>query len=90
MLKKLEEIQENALQALVSIHDDEKLEEWRRQFLSRKAEVTQIMKMIPDLSKEIRPKVGQLANAVKRELEAKLVERRGTGQTGTDNPFTDQ
>ena len=76
VLKKLEEIQENALQALVSIHDDEKLEEWRRQFLSRKAEVTQIMKTIPDLSKEIRPKVGQLANVVKKELEAKFAERQ--------------
>ena len=76
VLQKLEEVRENALQALVSIHDESGLEEWRRQYLSRKAEVTAVMKTIPDLPKELRPKVGQLANVVKKQLEQKLSERQ--------------
>lgn len=76
VLVKLEELRRDALAAIEAANDEGALQEWRNIYLSRRAHVTQIMKKIPDLPKELRPKVGQLANKVKNEFEARLAERQ--------------
>jgi phenylalanyl-tRNA synthetase alpha chain len=76
VLKLLEEIQVKGLSALDAVCDEDALQEWRSEYLGRKAEVMQIMKEIPDLPTELRPKVGMVSNQVKRALEQRLSERQ--------------
>jgi phenylalanyl-tRNA synthetase alpha chain len=76
VLEKLEQIRTQGLSALETAGDEEALQDWRTRYLSRRADVMQIMKEIPDLPTELRPRVGQLANQVKKELEAGLAERQ--------------
>ncbi|MHB9150552.1 MAG: phenylalanine--tRNA ligase subunit alpha [Thermoleophilia bacterium] len=53
------------------------LEEARVRFLGRKAELTQLLRSIPQLPSDERPGVGRFGNLVKRELEKALEERQG-------------
>ncbi|MCJ7623725.1 MAG: phenylalanine--tRNA ligase subunit alpha [Anaerolineaceae bacterium] len=76
VLVKLEELRQDALAALEAANDEGALQEWRSIYLSRRGQVTQIMKEIPDMPKELRPKVGQLVNKVKNEFETRLAERQ--------------
>jgi phenylalanyl-tRNA synthetase alpha chain len=68
MLKALDEIQAQALKALEAAKDEEQLLAWRQTFLSRSAELSQIVTSIPDLKPEERPQVGRKANEVKTTL----------------------
>ena len=76
VLKQLEEIQRSGLTALEAVQSEEELGEWRGNYLGRKAEMLQIMKSIPDLPQDLRPKVGLLSNQVKKALEGRYEERQ--------------
>jgi len=80
MLKALDEIQAQALKALEAAEDEEQLLAWRQTFLSRSAELSQIVTSIPDLKPEERPQVGRKANEVKTRLESALARQRAAGQ----------
>jgi phenylalanyl-tRNA synthetase alpha chain len=75
ILDRLEQIRKEGLSDLEKVRDEDALQDWRNRYLSRRADVMQIMKEIPDLSPDLRPRVGQLANEVKKALEAGLTER---------------
>ena len=67
------------LQALASLEDAQTpaaLEELRVKWLGKKGELTAVLKMMGKLSPEERPVMGQLANAVRAEIEGKLEERK--------------
>lgn len=76
MLKALDEIQAQALKALEAAEDEEQLLAWRQTFLSRSAELSQIVTSIPDLEPKERPQVGRKANEVKTRLESELARQR--------------
>ena len=74
MKEQLELIKQNALAALDAAETPAALEELRVKLLGKKGELTAVLKMMGKLSPEERPIMGQMANAVRAEIEAKLEE----------------
>ena len=74
MKEQLELIKQNALAALDAAETPAALEELRVKLLGKKGELTAVLKMMGKLSPEERPIMGQLANTVRAEIEAKLEE----------------
>ena len=72
MKEQLELIKQNALAALDAAETPAALEELRVKLLGKKGELTAVLKMMGKLSPEERPVMGQMANAVRAEIEAKL------------------
>ena len=72
MKEQLELIKRNALAALDAAETPAALEELRVKLLGKKGELTAVLKMMGKLSPEERPVMGQMANAVRAEIEAKL------------------
>ncbi|MFN2216003.1 MAG: phenylalanine--tRNA ligase subunit alpha [Anaerolineales bacterium] len=75
MLKKLDQIQNDALQALQSVTDEDALQTWRVAYTGRSSDLMQVFSGLGKLSKEDRPKVGQKANLVKVALELAYEEK---------------
>ena len=69
MKEQLELIKQNALTALDAAETPAALEELRVKLLGKKGELTAVLKMMGKLSPEERPVMGQLANAVRAEIE---------------------
>ena len=76
MKEQLELIKSNALAALDAAETPAALEELRVKLLGKKGELTAVLKMMGKLSPEERPVMGQMANAVRAAIEAKLEERK--------------
>ena len=76
MKQQLEAIKLRALEALDAAVTPAALDEQRVKWLGKKGELTAVLKMMGKLSAEERPVMGQLANAVRAEIEAKLEERK--------------
>ena len=76
MQERLEEIRTQALESAESASSEEDLENIRVRVLGRKGELTMVLKAIGKLSAEERPKIGQLANKLKKELEASINARK--------------
>ena len=76
MREQLEQIKLNALAALEAAETPAALEELRVKLLGKKGELTAVLKMMGKLSPEERPVMGQMANAVRAEIENKLEERK--------------
>ena len=76
MKQQLEAIKLSALASLEAAETPAALEELRVKLLGKKGELTAVLKMMGKLSPEERPVMGQLANAVRAEIEAKLEERK--------------
>ncbi len=77
LLGQLEELRTRALAELASIDALPALEEWDIRYLGRnRGELKNISAVMPKLTKEERPIVGQKINAVKSELERQLAAKR--------------
>ena len=76
MKEQLELIKSKALADLDAAGTPAALEELRVKLLGKKGELTAVLKMMGKLSPEERPVMGQLANTVRAEIEAKLEERK--------------
>ena len=76
MKQQLEAIKLRALEALDAAETPAALDELRVKLLGKKGELTAVLKMMGKLSPEERPVMGQLANAVRAEIEGKLEERK--------------
>ena len=72
MQKRLQQIQADFRSALQAATDAKGLEDVRNAFLGRKGILNDVLSGLTELSKEERPKVGQLANKIKRELQTAL------------------
>ncbi len=68
MLEQFENIGKEALDALKRVVDSQALEDFRIKYLSRKGIVTGMLSDISKFSKEEKPKAGQIANKVKKEV----------------------
>ena len=78
MKEQLELIKQQAMAALEEASTPAALEELRVRFLGKKGELTAVLKMMGKLSAEERPIMGQIANSVRAEIEAKLEQRKAT------------
>ena len=76
MKQTLENIRLQALASLEEAQTPAALDELRVKWLGKKGELTAVLKMMGKLSAEERPVMGQLANAVRAEIEAKLEQRK--------------
>ena len=76
MKQQLEQIRLQAMAALEAADSPAALEELRVKWLGKKGELTAVLKMMGKLSAEERPVMGQLANSVRADIEAKLEERK--------------
>ena len=75
MIHDLQNIRQQAAEALAKVTDPKALDELRVKYLGKKGELTAILKQMGKLSAEERPKVGQLANEVRANIEALIDER---------------
>ncbi len=69
MRDRLAKIKEDALRQINNSDALEKLNEVRVNFLGKKGELTAVLKSMKDISPEERPKVGQMVNEVRGEIE---------------------
>ncbi len=76
MREQLEQIKSNALAALDAAVTPAALEELRVRLLGKKGELTAVLKQMGKLSPAERPVMGQMANAVRAEIENKLEQRK--------------
>ncbi len=72
----LDEIRSRALEAISRATDPEKLNEIRVSVLGKKGELTGILKSMKDVSPEERPKIGQLVNDTRAEIERVMDEQK--------------
>ena len=76
MKEMLEALRDASRQAIEDAVDMDALEALRVRYLGKKGELTAILKQMGKLSAEERPVIGQLANAVRAELENELDSRK--------------
>ena len=72
MKEKLEQIKAEALSKIENSDALEKLNEVRVNYLGKKGELTAVLKSMKDVAPEDRPKVGQMVNEVREEIEKVL------------------
>ena len=75
MKEQIKEIAEKAENQLKNAKDSKILNDLKVQFLGKKGELTSVLRGMKDLSAEERPKIGEMVNNVKNELE-KIIEER--------------
>ena len=76
MKQQLETIRQEALAAMDAASNGQELEALRVKYLGKKGELTAVLKQMGKLSPEERPVMGQIANAVRADIEAKLDEAK--------------
>ncbi|MCI5196962.1 MAG: phenylalanine--tRNA ligase subunit alpha [Candidatus Electrothrix sp. AW5] len=76
MENRLQSLKAQAVEALSAINGQQGLEEFRVIFLGRKGLLSSEMKELSKAPKEDRPRLGQLANAVKKEVEELFLEKK--------------
>ena len=76
MKEKLQAIQEEALKKISESGDLDKLYEIKVDILGKKGKLTEVLKGMKDVAPEDRPKVGQLVNDTRKEIEDKMEEMR--------------
>jgi phenylalanyl-tRNA synthetase alpha chain len=72
LLAQLEALSKGARDAIARAADEKALEELRVRFLGKKGELSAVLRGMGQLSAEDRPRVGEVANRVKADVEAQL------------------
>ena len=72
MKEKLQSIKEEALAQIQAADVPEKLNDVRVKYLGKKGELTAVLKSMKDVDPEDRPKVGQMVNETREEIETAL------------------
>jgi len=76
MKEQLKSISLTASEAVAAAENEAQIEEIRVKYLGKKGELTAILKQMGSLSPEERPKMGQLVNEAKAQLEALIAEKK--------------
>ena len=76
LLSQLEDLAAAARRDVAAAADERALEDLRVRFLGKKGELSAVLRGMGQLSAEERPKVGEVANRVKAEVEALLDDAR--------------
>ena len=69
MEKSIDQIYQEAVEALKTASDSKAIQDLSVRYLGRKGEVTQFLRRIPQLAPEDRPEAGKRANTIKKKLE---------------------
>lgn len=75
---KLDELAQTSIAKIDNTDSVEAVEQLRVSLLGKKGELTDLLKMMKDLTKEERPVIGKLANEIRDELTAKIVSKKET------------
>jgi len=78
MLEQFEKIGKDALAALKKVTDAAALEDFRIKYLGRKGKITQMLGQIGQLTLEQKPRAGQLANKIKKEVTEAFEQLKNT------------
>jgi len=78
MLEQFEKIGKDALAALKKVADAAALEDFRIKYLGRKGKITQMLGQIGQLTLEQKPRAGQLANKIKKEVTKAFEQLKNT------------
>ena len=76
MKEKLQAIQEEALKKISDSGDLDKLYEIKVDILGKKGKLTEVLKGMKDVAPEDRPKIGQMVNDTRKEIEDKMEEMK--------------
>lgn len=76
MKEKLKSLKDSALEQINAAQHLEALNDVRVAFLGKKGELTSVLKSMKDVAPEDRPKVGQLVNEAREEIEKILEEKK--------------
>ena len=74
--RKLESIQQEALEALQSAPTQQELDSARSRFTGKNSAIDEVMQALPKMAKEDRPRIGQSANKIKNAIEEAYRDRR--------------
>ncbi len=80
-LDQIEKIKETCVKELERVTSAQEVDEVRIKYLGRKGELANLMKVLPSLSKEDKPKAGKIANEIKKLL-TELIEEKGRALLG--------
>jgi phenylalanyl-tRNA synthetase alpha chain len=83
MENELQRLKAEAEEALRAIADKAHLEEFRVKFLGRKGLLSSTMKQLGSVPKEDRPRLGQLANTIKKGVEELFQAKKEALETGS-------
>lgn len=83
MEQELQSLETEARESLQGLSDKNLLEDFRIRYLGRKGKFSTIMRQLGTVSVEDRPRVGQLANSIKADIE-KLFEEKQQALDATD------
>ena len=72
MLEKLVKIRQEAMEQILSASSADSLNDLRVRYLGKKGLLTEVLKGMKDVSAEERPRVGQLVNDARKEIENSL------------------
>jgi len=72
MLEKIEQLRAQALQELKDIKDSKAYQDFNEKYFGKKGELSLIMRDLKNMAEDVRPKVGAMVNAVKKEVEEVL------------------
>ena len=85
MKDKLEVIKQSAITSIETASSLSGLDELRVKYLGKKGELTAVLKNMKDVPKEERKAVGQIANAVRDELEATFAKKKAALEEAAQN-----
>jgi phenylalanyl-tRNA synthetase alpha chain len=74
--RKLESIQQEAVDAIASAENLNDLDATRSRFIGKNSGIDEVMQALPKMSKEERPRIGQSANKVKTAIEEAYRDRK--------------
>ena len=77
MKELMQKLRDASLIAITGCDSAELLESLRVKYLGKKGELTAILRQMGSLSAEERPKMGQLANQLREDIEAAIEKRKG-------------
>ncbi|MEI7703583.1 MAG: phenylalanine--tRNA ligase subunit alpha [Deltaproteobacteria bacterium] len=77
LVRDLEALAEGARHSIAQASDERALEDLRVRFLGKKGEISAVLRGMGQLAAEERPRVGEVANRVRDEVETLLVAARG-------------
>ena len=76
LIRDLEALAEGARQSIAQAADERALEELRVRYLGKKGEISAVLRGMGQLAAEDRPRVGEVANRVRDEVEGLLAAAR--------------
>jgi phenylalanyl-tRNA synthetase alpha chain len=81
VLKRIDEVSQQAREWLAKIRDSQELEQFRIQYLGTKGAMKDLMGLLGQVPRELKPQVGQALNKAKTDITAAFEEKKGQLET---------